>query len=48
MHMCNPHRCMCHRHFFTTEEKLEKLKNYKTQLTKELEGVNAEIERLQQ
>lgn len=49
MQMCVPHKgCMCHRHFYTKEEQLEQLKTYKTQLTKELEGVKAEIERLQQ
>lgn len=54
MHMCVPRvfvrgcTCGCHRHFYTKEEKLEQLEGYKTQLKKELEGVETEIERLQQ
>ena len=50
MHMCEQHKsCMCgHRHFFTKEERLERLQTYRTQLTRELEGIEAEIEKLQQ
>lgn len=40
--------CGCSRHFYTKGEKLERLETYKNQLEKELEGVDAEIERLQQ
>lgn len=53
MHKCGPRAfrgctCGCHRYFYTKEEKVEQLETYKMQLEKEIEGVEAEIERLQQ
>jgi len=54
MHRCIPgvslKSCTCHcfRQFYTREEQLEQLKKYKAQIEKELEGVETEIERLQQ
>jgi hypothetical protein len=38
--------CMCSRSFYTKEEKLTHLEEYKNNLKKELEGIEARIEEL--
>jgi hypothetical protein len=38
--------CMCSRSFYTKEERLTHLEEYKNNLKKELEGVEARIEEL--
>jgi hypothetical protein len=45
------HGCCCgptiHRHFLSKEERIERLKHYKTELEKEIIGIKEAIEQLQ-
>lgn len=45
-HMGHKYDCHCGRHFFTKEERLEKLEDYKNWLEKEKQGVEERIEEL--